>query len=68
MVHLHPDDLARCELACRGDEACEADNVTFVEDPGVCRGECLVKTSHGTVESRIEGHINEIAHALVEPE
>ena len=68
VVHLHPDDLARCELACQGEEAFNADNVTFVADPGVYRGECLVRTSHGTVESRIEGHINEIAEALTEPE
>lgn len=68
VVHLHPDDLARCELACQGEEASGADSVTFVADAEVRRGECLVRTAHGTVESSIEGHIEEIAQALTEPE
>jgi len=68
VVHLHPDDLARCELASQGEEASGADDVKFVADAGVRRGECLVRTPHGTVESSIEGHIGEIAQALAEPE
>jgi len=68
VVHLHPDDLARCELASQDEDTSDADGVSFVADPGVRRGECLVRTSHGTVESSIEGHIGEIAQALSEPE
>jgi len=68
VVHLHPDDLARCELASKDEESPDAEDVSFVADSGVCRGECLVQTSHGTVESSIEGHIEEISKALTEPE
>ena len=68
VVHLHPDDLARCELACQDEGASGADSVAFVADADVRRGECLVQTSHGTVESSIEGHIEEITKALTEPE
>jgi len=68
VVHLHPDDLARCELACRDQQAPGAGSVRFLADPGVGRGECLVQTSHGTVESSIEGHLGEIAKALTESE
>ena len=68
VVHLHPDDLARCELASQGEDASGANDVKFVADAGIRRGECLVRTSHGTVESSIEGHIDEIAQALAEPE
>jgi len=65
VTHLHPDDLARCQLAS-GDE--EIPGVSFVADPDVRRGECLVATSHGTVESSVEGHLQEIATALAESE
>jgi flagellar assembly protein FliH len=68
VVHLHPDDLARCELASQGGESSVIEGVKFVSDPGIHRGECLVRTEHGTVESSIDGHIGEIAKALTESE
>ena len=68
VVHLHPDDLVRCELACQGEDVSGADKISFVGDAGIRRGECLVRTSHGTVESSIDGHISEIAQALAESE
>lgn len=68
VTHLHPDDLARCELARLDTEAPGAGGLRFIADPDVRRGECLVQTSQGTVESSIEGHLQEIAAALTEPE
>jgi flagellar assembly protein FliH len=68
VVHLHPDDLARCELAGQGEDVAGADGVSFVGDEEVSRGECLVRTLHGTVESSIDGHIDEIAQALTQSE
>ena len=68
VVHLHPSDLARCELAGRADEAADKSNISFVADPKVQRGGCLLQTSRGTVESSIDGQLEEISQALKNPE
>ena len=68
VVLLHPADLARCELAGQDQDACDIEGVSFVADDEVRRGECLVRTLHGTVESSIDGHIDEIAQALTQSE
>ncbi len=38
VVHLHPDDLARCELASQSEESPELEGVKFVSDPGIRHG------------------------------
>lgn len=68
LVHLNPEDLARCELASQDQSGPDGDGVEFVADPGVCRGECFVETAYGTVESSIEGNIAEISKALTDSE
>lgn len=68
VVHLHPDDLARCELAKQdGPDSAQA-TVRFIADPGVDRGECLLLTSEGTVKSTVEEHLAEITKTLKSPE
>ncbi len=68
VVHLHPDDLARCELAEQdGSDSAQA-TVRFAADPGVDRGECLLQTSGGTVKSTVEEHMAEITKTLKSPE
>ena len=68
VVHLHPDDLARCELAKQdGLDSAQA-TVRFTADPGVDRGECLLRTSEGTVKSTVEEHLAEITETLGSPE
>ncbi len=68
IVHLHPDDLARCELAGQSDESANKSNISFVADPKVQHGGCLLQTSRGTVESSIDGQLEEIAKAMKDPE
>ncbi len=68
VVHLHPDDLARCEQAGESDEASDKSTVSFVADPKIKRGGCLLQTSRGDVESSIDGQLEEIAQALKNPE
>jgi len=68
VVHLHPDDLARCELAQQEDGTDQAASIRFVADPGVQRAECLLKTSQGSVESSVKQHLSDIAEALKNPE
>jgi len=63
-VHLHPDDLARCEMARGAQDSPDAGGLEFVPDASVGRGECLVRTARGTVESSIDGHLSEISQAL----
>ena len=68
VVHLHPDDFARCEQAGKSGEANGKNAVSFVADPKVQRGGCLLQTSRGDVESSIDGQLEEISQALKTPE
>jgi len=68
VVHLHPDDLARCEMALNDQGAADFDGVKFTPDPQIGRGDCLVKTARGTVESSIDKNLSEISRALKGPE
>ena len=62
-VHLHPDDLARCEMANSPEDSASL-GVQFVADPSIGRAECIVKTAGGTVESHIDTHFEEIERTL----
>ena len=64
VVHLHPDDLSRCDLARRDETSADSGSIRFIADPSIHRAECLLKTSQGTVESSIEGHLEEISDVL----
>ncbi len=64
VVHLHPDDLACCELAKQDASDSAQATVRFTADPGVDRGECLLRTSEGTVRSTVEEHLAEITKTL----
>ena len=61
-VHLNPDDLKRCKLAAGDDQA--SAGAQFIADPAIRPGECLIETSHGTVESSIDQHVDEVARVL----
>jgi flagellar assembly protein FliH len=68
VVRMNPDDLARCEMARRDEDASGAGMIRFVSDPGIRPAECLLQTSQGTVEASVEGHFEEITKALTGPE
>jgi len=42
------------------------DDLNLIADPAVRRGECVVRTAQGVIESRIDAHFEEIAQALKE--
>jgi len=67
-VYLNPDDLAQCELARQADDAGQGGHVRFLADPSMRRGQCLVKTADGVVESSPEAHLEDIAEVLKAPE
>lgn len=68
VVHLHPEDHARCETASADEPGAESGSVRLVADPNVRRAECRLETSQGIVESDVETHLGEIAEALKQPE
>lgn len=64
-VHLNPEDLAMLQSARResGQDG-QSGNVRFVADPSVGRAECIVETSKGLIESRINEKLEQISGAL----
>lgn len=67
VVSLNSADLARCELAARGDDS-PAAKVRFVADDAVPPAGCRLETGEGTVVSSVDGRIDEISKALTNPE
>ncbi len=68
VVHLHPDDYAQCEMARQAEKNSQSGGITFLADPNVNRAECVLETSQGTVESRIDAHLENIVEAFKNPE
>jgi flagellar assembly protein FliH len=67
-VHLHPDDWDQCQIARQCDQAEQDQKIRFVSDPSVARGECVVQTREGHVESRVEDHFQAVAEAITDQE
>jgi len=64
-VHLHPDDLARCEMARQAQgEGGAAGGVRFVADPQVAPAACRVASPQGVVHSDVETNLASVAAAL----
>lgn len=63
VVHLHPDDLAACEMASNDGEA-KAGTIRFISDHTIRRAECILETSQGIVDSNAEKHLEQIGQAL----
>ena len=68
VVHLHPEDLAQCEMARQAEKNSQSGGITFLADPSVNRAECVLETSQGTVESRIDTHLENIVEIFKNPE
>ncbi len=68
VVHLHPDDYAQCEMARQAEKNGQSGGTTFLADPNINRAECILETSQGTVESRIETHLENIVEVFKDPE
>jgi len=58
-IRLHPDDAARLRPAG------EAGGATFVADPSISPGGCVVHTSAGTVDADIRTQLDEIERGLL---
>lgn len=63
-VHLHPDDLNRCQAMQREQPDGPLGQLTLVADVGVGQAECWLETPKGIIQSFINEHIHKIAEAL----
>lgn len=68
VVHLNPEDLGQYQQAQQDSGNEELKGVELIADSGIGRAECLVETSKGIVESLINGHLEQIGHALKKAE
>ena len=62
VVHLHPEDHARCMEAREGGES--DGPVTYKADTSVGRAGCVLETDEGVIESSVEPHLEDIREAL----
>jgi flagellar biosynthesis/type III secretory pathway protein FliH len=67
-VRMHPEDLARCELARQPAGAGGAAGARFVADSTVKRAECIVDTPQGFIRSDVESHLRALQQILRCPE
>jgi len=64
-VHLNAEDLALLQAArTESGQGAQPANVRFLADADVGRAECVVETSRGLVESRINEKLEQISSAL----
>ncbi|MCX5645668.1 MAG: FliH/SctL family protein [Phycisphaerae bacterium] len=64
VVRLHPEDLPRCQQLQRENPQSPLAELEFTADGSLGRGECLVQTPKGIVQSFIEEHLERISGAL----
>lgn len=65
IVHLNPEDHARCQKALQEDEQNSAFvGIKFVSDPKIRRAECLLETPKGIVKSLIDENLERVHQAL----
>ena len=64
VVRLHPEDLPRCQQFQRENPQSPLAELEFVADWSLGRGECLVETPKGIVQSFIEERLERISGAL----
>jgi flagellar assembly protein FliH len=64
VVHLNPDDFAQCEQAQQAAGSSVLAGIKLIADPNIGRGECLLETPKGIIESFIDEQIERIGEAL----
>jgi flagellar biosynthesis/type III secretory pathway protein FliH len=64
VVRLHPEDVSRCQQLQQADPQSPLAELELAADWNIGRGECLVETPKGIVQSFIEEHLEHISEAL----
>jgi len=65
VVHLNSEDLASYEKSLSDGEGCEFEGIKFVADSSIGKAECMIESPKGTIESRINGHLEQIGKSLI---
>jgi len=68
LIHLNPEDHARCEVARQTGETESTGRVKFVPDPQVEPAQCLIETPEGTIESSMATRLANVVAVLDLPE
>jgi flagellar biosynthesis/type III secretory pathway protein FliH len=63
-VHLHPDDLEKCQKAQENEPNGALAGIKLVADSNIARAECLLESPKGIVKSLIDENLERIASAL----
>jgi flagellar biosynthesis/type III secretory pathway protein FliH len=63
-IRVNPVDLADCRAAQTGKKGEAVEGIQFVADPGVGRGECVLESPKGIIQSMIDEHLLQIGEAL----
>jgi len=63
-VHLHPDDLTKCQKAQEDEPNGALAGVRLVSDSNIGRAECLLESPGGIVKSVIDENLERISKAL----
>jgi flagellar assembly protein FliH len=64
VVRLNPEDLSRCQQLQKDNPQSPFAELEFTADWSIGRGECLVETPKGIVQSFLEEHLEHISEAL----
>jgi flagellar biosynthesis/type III secretory pathway protein FliH len=64
VVHLNPQDLAKCQKAQQDEPGSDLAGIKFVSDANIGRAECLLESPKGIIESLIDEHLERIGEAL----
>jgi len=64
IIRLNPEDLPRCQQLQQEEPQSPLAGLEFTADWSVGRGECLVETPKGMVQSFLEEHLEHISEAL----
>lgn len=64
VVHLNPEDLARCEKIQRDIPDGSLGGIKFVGDANIGRAECMLESRKGMVESFINDRMDQMSEAL----
>jgi len=65
VVHLNPEDMAAHEKAMQENNDQALTGIKFVADQNIGPAECTLESPKGTIESKINEHLDQIAKTLV---
>jgi len=68
VVHLNPEDLAKCQKAQQDEPSGVLAGIKLVSDPNIGRAECVLESPEGIIKSLIGENLERIGKALKKAE